>query len=267
MTPTVIILAFFGALIIGLVLGLLGGGGSILTVPVLVYILGIQVGNAISYSLFIVGVTSLVGFSSFARRGHVAYKTALIFGIPSIVTVYAVRGWLLPSIPDHIMQLGRMEITKDILLILLFGALMVAASFSMIKKRKKIRTPINNGFKYISILFQGVVVGLLAGLVGAGGGFLIIPALVLFCGLGMKNAVGTSLLIIAVNSLFGFSADLFHMEIDWTLLLPFTLVSVGGIFLGTFFSAKVPGSKLKPAFGWFTLIMGTYIIVENLMHT
>lgn len=266
MTPTVIILAFLGALIIGLVLGLLGGGGSILTVPVLIYIMGIPVVNAISYSLFIVGVTSLIGFSSFARRGLVAYKTALVFGLPSLVTVYSVRNWMLPAIPDHIAQLGSFEVTKDILLILLFGALMVVASISMIRKRKRVKASSQREFKYVPILIQGVAVGLLAGLVGAGGGFLIIPALVLFCGLGMKTAVGTSLLIISVNSLFGFSADIFHLEIDWKILLPFTLVSIAGIFLGTYLAAKVPNSKLKPAFGWFTLAMGTYIIIENLMH-
>ncbi|MBK8195419.1 MAG: sulfite exporter TauE/SafE family protein [Lewinellaceae bacterium] len=260
------ILGYLLSVIIGVSLGLIGGGGSILTVPVLVYVMGVSPVLSTAYSLFIVGLTALVGSFNYGRKGLLDYKTALIFGIPSIVTVYATRKFLVPAIPDPVFHLGSFEVGKNLFIMLLFAVLMVAASISMIRDKR-------NGdegksgekkYNYPLIFAEGIVVGLLTGLVGAGGGFLIIPALVLLAGLPMKEAVGTSLLIIAAKSLLGFLGDIGHQEIEWRFLLIFSTFAVAGIFVGTALAKRISGEKLKPAFGWFVLVMGIYIIAKEI---
>jgi uncharacterized membrane protein YfcA len=258
----------FGAiasLLIGLSLGLIGGGGSILTVPVLVYLFSVDPLQATAYSLFIVGATSAIGAYPKYKQGQVNLKTALIFGAPSILTVYATRKWILPAIPTELGQWGNFILTKSALLMLLFALLMVAASFSMIRTQKSLGTveAKPQSFNYPLILVEGAVVGLLTGLVGAGGGFLIIPALVILTGLPMKQAVGTSLLIIAAKSLIGFTGDLTEQKIDWVLLGFVTAMAVGGIIVGNQLSKKIDGNKLKKGFGWFVLVMGIYILVKE----
>lgn len=262
------IAGYLASVLIGLSLGLIGGGGSILTVPVLVYLFGIEPVLATSYSLFIVGSTSLVGAIPKQRQGLVSIKTAIIFGIPSIAAVFATRKFLIPFIPQHLFFIGGFEVTKSIMTMLLFAVLMVAASVSMIRKNHKVN--IENGeqkFNYPMIMLEGTVVGVLTGLVGAGGGFLIIPALVLFSKLPMKLAVGTSLLIIAAKSLIGFTGDLSHFSIDWKLLLWITAAAIAGIFAGNMLNKKIPGERLKKWFGWFVLIMGIYIIIKELFYS
>ena len=275
-------------MLIGLSLGLIGGGGSILTVPVLVYLLGLSPVISTAYSLFIVGLTSLVGSYKFYQKGLVSMKTAVVFGLPSIVAVYLTRRFLVPAIPENLFAVGDFLVTKGVLLMLLFAGLMVFASISMIKKKKEApavpadavgenmdtelsleqTSPFEKHperkFNYAGILVEGLVVGTFTGLVGAGGGFLIIPALVLFSKLDMKMAVGTSLLIIAVKSLFGFIGDVFNYEIDWMFLAIFSTISISGIFIGTFLSTKIHADKLKTSFGWFVLVMGVYIFVKEL---
>jgi hypothetical protein len=264
------IFGYVAALLIGLSLGLIGGGGSILTVPVLAYLFGFNPVMATAYSLFVVGSTSLAGSYSFYRRGLVSLKTALIFGVPSMAMVYITRKFIVPAIPEAIFTVGDFEVTKGILIMVLFAALMVFASFSMIKGRKKIMSDLKSDeveeqkFNYPAILLEGAIVGFLTGLVGAGGGFLIIPALVIFSKLDMKLAVGTSLLIIAAKSLVGFLGDVANYEIDWTFLLIFTAISVVGIFLGSALSKKIEGDKLKKGFGYFVLVMGVYILIKEL---
>lgn len=258
----------FGAiasLLIGLSLGLIGGGGSILTVPVLVYLFSVDPLQATAYSLFIVGATSAIGAYPKYKQGQVNLKTALIFGAPSILTVYATRKWILPAIPTELGQWGNFILTKSALLMLLFALLMVAASFSMIRTQKSLGTveAKPQSFNYPLILVEGAVVGLLTGLVGAGGGFLIIPALVILTGLPMKQAIGTSLLIIAAKSLIGFTGDLTEQKIDWVLLGFVTAMAVGGIIVGNQLSKKIDGNKLKKGFGWFVLVMGIYILVKE----
>lgn len=260
------IIGYLASLIIGVSLGLIGGGGSILTVPVLVYLFHVDPVIATAYSLFIVGSTSLVGVFPKYREGLVNLKTALIFGAPSIAAVYATRKYIVPMIPQELFHIGDFVVTKAVLMMLLFAVLMVAASVSMIREKAKIE---GNGaeaqrFNYPLILVEGAVVGLLTGLVGAGGGFLIIPALVLLSKLPMKQAVGTSLLIIAAKSLIGFTGDLSHTAMDWKLLLIVTGLAIIGIFIGNALNKKVDGDKLKKAFGWFVLVMGIYIIVQQL---
>jgi uncharacterized protein len=260
--------AIFGAiasLLIGLSLGLIGGGGSILTVPVLVYLFGVNPLQATAYSLFIVGTTSAIGAFPKYKEGQVNLKTALIFGAPSIITVYATRKWILPAIPTELGQWGEFILTKSLLLMLLFALLMVAASFSMIRTQKSLGADATKpqSFNYPLILIEGAVVGLLTGLVGAGGGFLIIPALVILTGLPMKQAVGTSLLIIAAKSLIGFTGDLTEQSIDWTLLGFVTSMAVVGIITGNQLSKKIDGNKLKKGFGWFVFVMGLYILIKE----
>jgi uncharacterized membrane protein YfcA len=258
------IVGYLLSVLIGVSLGLIGGGGSILTVPVLVYVFGVDAVLATGYSLFIVGATSAVGSVQYFKSGLINLKTAIIFGIPSIVAVYLTRSMVVPLIPTSLITIGNFEVTKSIFLMVLFAILMITASYSMIKKGKAQDN--NQGaqvFNYPLIFIEGIVVGVLTGLVGAGGGFLIIPALVVLSKLPMKEAVGTSLLIIAAKSLFGFTGELGHAQLDWTLLLSVTCAAVIGIFIGSSLSKKIDGAKLKPAFGWFVLVMGIYIIIKE----
>ncbi|MGB0428963.1 MAG: sulfite exporter TauE/SafE family protein [Bacteroidia bacterium] len=260
------IIGFATALLIGISLGLIGGGGSILTVPILVYLMGVDAGEyAPAYSLFIVGTTALVGGIQKLRDGFVEMKTFLVFGIPAIITVYFTRHSLVPAIPD-VMHIGDFELTKRLLVMAIFAILMVLASVSMIRGRKggDEESEEEQKFNYPLILVEGVVVGILTGLVGAGGGFLIIPALVKLSKLSMKKAVGTSLLIIAAKSLFGFMGDVTRLDIDWVMLIIMTVLAVVGIFVGNGMSKKIPGHKLKVGFGWFVLIMGVYILGKEL---
>lgn len=236
-----------------------------MTVPVLVYLFGVDPVLATAYSLFIVGSTSLVGAIPKYKHGLINIKTAIIFGIPSIAAVFATRKFIVPAIPNTVFTLGSFEVTKSLLMMLLFAVLMVVASVSMIRQKPpRYEKPVEQKFNYPIILLEGIVVGILTGLVGAGGGFLIIPALVLLSKLPMKQAVGTSLLIIAAKSLIGFTGDLSNYEMDWRLLLTVTAIAIAGIFLGNWLNQKVPSEKLKKGFGWFVLVMGIYIIVKEL---
>lgn len=260
------ILGYIGALVIGVVLGLIGGGGSILTVPVLAYLLLINPVTATAYSLFIVGTTSLVGAFKNMKEKLVDFRTAIVFSIPAFVAVYLTRMYIVPAIPGHIFTLFGFEVTSDVGIMLFFAIVMVAASVSMIREKKPRHAPQGKlKFNYPLIIVEGVVVGVLTGIVGAGGGFLIIPALVLLAKLPMKKAVATSLLIIAVKSLIGFLGDVQNMEIDWPFLLVFTGISVAGIFLGIYLNKFTNGERLKKGFGWFVLVMGFYIILKEIL--
>ena len=272
------LLGYVGAILMGLSLGLIGGGGSILTVPILVYLFQVDAVLATAYSLFIVGLTSLVGSVSHVKLGNIHWRTAVVFGIPSIISVFLTRSFLVPRIPDPIFTLGQdpsggaaFVMTKAVGLMVLFAIIMVMAAYSMIKPSKKsavasgVSADVEPQFNYPLILAEGAIVGVVTGLVGAGGGFLIIPALVLLAKLPMKQAVGTSLMIIAAKSLIGFVGDMRGDEvIHWSFLATISSIAVVGILLGSWLSKRIPGEKLKPAFGWFVLVMGTYIIVKEL---
>ncbi|WP_299315897.1 sulfite exporter TauE/SafE family protein [uncultured Aquimarina sp.] len=259
------ILGYFGALAIGVVLGLIGGGGSIMTVPIFVYLMHINPVTATAYSLFVVGSSALVGAIKNLRKGLVSFRTAIIFSIPAFIAVYLTRKFLIPAIPDKLFSIVDFIITKDIGIMVFFAMIMLIASIAMIKKGKE--TPEKKtkvSYNYPLIVIEGIVVGTLTGIVGAGGGFLIIPALVLFARLPMKNAVATSLLIIAIKSLIGFLGDVENLDIDWSFLLVFTGISIVGIFIGMYLSNFIEGEKLKRGFGWFVLVMGIYILIKEL---
>ncbi len=260
-------LSFIFAALIGTSLGLIGAGGSILTVPVLVYLAAVDPVLATAYSLFVVGSTALVGGLQNFRKGLVDLKTAAIFGGPAIAAVYATRAFVMPAIPNVIATFGSFSLSKGTGILVLFAVLMIATSLSMLRDRKPTEIDrVANGFNYPVILAEGVGVGFVTGLVGAGGGFLIIPALVLLAGLEMKLAIGTSLLIIAAKSLVGFIGDVqTRSDIDWAFLLVFTAFSISGIFLGTRLTRSIDGEKLRKGFGWFVLAMGIYMIFNEIV--
>ncbi len=258
------IAGYTASILIGISLGLIGGGGSILTVPVLVYLFRIDAVWATVYSLFIVGTTSTIGTLSYFRKGLVNIKTSIVFAPPSVAAVFFTRTYIVPAIPQNILSIGGLRVTKSALLMLLFAMLMIFASYSMIRKNKELSAADSQKpFSYLFIFVQGIFTGIITGLIGAGGGFLIIPALVNLLKMPMKTAVGTSLLIIAINSLTGFVFSLSHIHIQWTFLTGIAGIAISGILIGSYLSTKIDGKKLKPAFGWFVLTMGIYIIIKE----
>lgn len=264
------IIGYIASVFIGISLGLIGGGGSILTVPVLVYLFGESAELSTAYSLFIVGTTALVGGIRNATMGNVNYKTAVVFTIPAFIAVYLTRAYLVPAIPQDIFTVGTFTMTKDVAIMVFFALVMLAASVSMIRNKREEKdeeAETEPVFNVPAIVAEGAVVGVLTGIVGAGGGFLIIPALVLFAKLPMKKAVGTSLLIIAAKSLIGFIGDVQRPDliIDWTLLLTVTAIAVAGIFVGIYATKFIDGKKLKKGFGWFVLVMAVYIILKQIV--
>ncbi|HEX2900737.1 MAG TPA: sulfite exporter TauE/SafE family protein [Bacteroidia bacterium] len=265
-----LILGFVLAGIMGILLGMLGGGGSILTVPILVYVLGVADDDAPSYSLFVVGVAAAIGAVQYVRLKQFSLKVSLVYGIPSMLAVYFnqafVRNWIPESFPLLGMQVGR-----GTLFMILFAIMMLLAAWSMIRKKSR-QTPDNFDvgsaeLKLPKIAAIGLVEGLLTGLVGAGGGFIIVPALVAIAKMPIKKAVGTSLLVMAVKSLIGFGGALQHIDVDWALLLPFTGIAAIGIVFGAMLAKKVPAGKLKLFFGWFILAMGTFIVVKTILDS
>lgn len=261
-----LVAAYMAACIIGISLGLIGGGGSILTVPVLVYLFGVEAVTSTAYSLFIVGSTALVGTIQSARKGDIDLRTGIIFAIPSLSAVWLTRAFIIPAIPEVILSGESYALTKDIAILLFFAVIMLLSSYSMIFSRQNGDGRAGGERKTWAILLDGFAIGIVTGLVGAGGGFLIIPALVILAGLPMKKAIGTSLMIIAVKSLIGFTGDIMNPEInfDWGLLLSVTGLAIAGIFIGIRLGDRFSGPFLKKSFGVFILIMGIYMMLERL---
>lgn len=265
------IVGYIAAVLIGFLLGLMGGGGSILTVPVLVYLLATDPLLATGYSLFIVGFTSLVGGIRAFIQKQIDFRSVSLFGMPSILAIFVARHFILPAIPEYIFHIGSIEVRKGKFLMLVFALLMLLTSVSMLRNLKESRNGNSETgtavpqYKLLALLLPGIIVGLTTGLLGAGGGFLIVPALVLLIGLPMKMAVGTSLLIIAINSLFGVVFSLGRYHFDWKLILIFTALAVTGVFAGSALSGKMDNQSLKKLFGWFVLLMGVCIIVKELI--
>ena len=276
------------ALVVGAIMGLSGAGGSILTVPILVYVVGVDAVTATAYSLFVVGVTSVVGAASYWRRGLVNVRAAVAFSIPSLVVVFLTRSLLVPAIPAYLGTVAGIAVSKDLFILVLFAVIMALGAISMIVRPRSRLTmsgaatvptsappsPVaaassTDGPAKVSIALaalEGTVIGVLTGVVGAGGGFAIVPALVVFSRLPMRIAVGTSLTIIAAKSLAGFVGDVtLQGRFDWGLLVAFTALAVVGILVGSRIGRHVPGDKLRPAFGWFVLVAAAGILVRELV--
>jgi uncharacterized membrane protein YfcA len=259
-------IGFIAIFIMGIVLGVMGGGGSILTVPIMVYLFGLSPSVATGASLFVVGATALIGGAMFMRKGDVDIKIGLWFAVPSLVGVNISRGLVIPHLPAIIADFNGFVLTKDILVMATFSALMIAASFSMLREQKAHkRVTLASARQMLVIALQGLMVGLIVGFVGAGGGFLIIPALVLLADLSMRIAVGTSLMIIAFQSLLGFAGDVLRgATVEWSFLLSVGLTAGTGILIGTVVAGRIEEKKLKTGFGWFVLVMGSAILIEQL---
>ena len=256
---------FIGALLIGIVLGITGGGGSILTVPVLVYILNYNPIIATAYSLFIVGTTSGFGTIQNFKKGLVVPKTAFLFAIPSVIGVYITRKFIIPKIPETLLYFGSAQLSKETFLMILFAVVMFMAAYSMLKNKKNDEAVDFENKSTFMVSIKLFFVGILIGLIGAGGGFLIIPALLKFAKLPMKKAIGTSLLIITINSLIGFTGDVQNIAIDWSFLLMFTTFSVIGIFIGLYIQHYINEKHLKKIFGFFVLIMSFVILYKEIL--
>lgn len=260
------LIGYLASLLIGISLGLIGGGGSILTLPVMVYLFGVSPLMATSYSLFVVGSTSLVGAVQQFRQGTVNVRLGGLFAITSVVVVFATRRWLLPAIPENLATVNGYTITESRLTMFLFALLMLLSAPLMIKKTPAAATNSADGkANWVKLALYGAGIGLVTGLLGAGGGFLLIPAMVLLLHLPMKEAVGTSLLVIALNSLIGFAGNAGDAGIQWTLLMTITALAVTGILAGTWLHRRIPAGRLKKGFGWFVLLMGIYILLKELL--
>lgn len=257
------LLGYIGAIFIGVILGLMGGGGSILTVPLLVYLLGYNPVVATAYSLFVVGSSSLVGVLQKHQKKLVDFKTGLAFSFPSFLAVFVARRYLLPAIPETLFSAGTFQVTKGMAIMVFFAIVMLFSATSMIKKKKEKNIIIPQA--YYKTFMQGLFIGLVIGIIGAGGGFLYVPALVLWAGLPMKKAVGTSLVIITINSIIGFSGDIFNIEIEWEFLFIFSALTIIGILIGGYLSKFISNMKLKKGFGWFVLVMAVYILYKELV--
>lgn len=246
-----VVLALFLAVLVGVSLGLMGGGGSILTVPILTYVLGMEPREAIAASLFVVGVTSAVSVVSHARAGRVRWRTGLIFGAAGMVGAF-LGGLAGGHIPGAV-------------LMVLFAMMMIATATAMIRGRKKAATDAapTAAPQLWRVLLDGVLVGVATGLVGAGGGFLIVPALHLLGGLPMAIAVGTSLLVIAMKSFTGLAGYLLSVRVDWPIVLGFTAAAIAGSFVGAALAGRVPEKALRRGFGIFVLVVGAFVLVQE----
>lgn len=258
------LIGYILAVFVGITLGLIGSGGSILSVPILAYIMGIEPILATAYSLFIVGTTALVGGFQKAKQKLVDFNKVVLFGIPTIISVFLTRRFIVPNIPEVVFSSSSFTLNKSVFIMSVFAIVMIFAAVRMIKPLTDNNIEDNKKLNYIGIILQGLFIGLVAGFVGAGGGFLIIPALIFMAKTPMKMAVGTSLFIVATQSLIGFLGDIRSDQVmDWQLILIFTLLSIVGIFIGNSISKKVASENLKTSFGWFVLAMGIYIIIKE----
>ncbi|MDD3005259.1 sulfite exporter TauE/SafE family protein [Flavobacterium sp.] len=257
------VLGYIASLFIGVTLGLIGGGGSILTVPILVYLFGINPKLATTYSLFIVGLTAAIGSVQHYKMGNIKFKTALYFALPSVIALLLTRKYILLKVPVAVIINGSYTVTRSMLIMVLFAILMLLAAYFMLKPQTQ--TSSSTTIKPLRLSLIGAGVGVITGFLGAGGGFLIIPTLLFFTKMNMKQAVGTSLLIIAFNSFLGFLGDLInHVEVDYFFMLSLAFIAVVGVYIGTFISKRVNGNQLKPLFGGFVLVMGIYIITKEI---
>lgn len=263
------ILGYIIALFIGISLGLTGSGGSILMLPVLVYFFRIDILQATAYSLFVVGITSLTGLWKYIQEKSIDFTASLAFGIPSLVLVALTRKYIMPQIPETLYFSGSISISRHLFLMTLFAMLMIVASMKFIRKKQNTKTMEENNIRsqnyVIKLGIAGILVGFLTGLLGIGGGFLIIPALVAYLHLDMKKAIGTSLLLIVINSLAGFLSEKNFQNMDWKLLFTITFISIVGMIVGSHLVKRINTVQLKMIFGWFILTMGILIMIKEII--
>lgn len=260
------IIGFSGALTVGLVLGIMGSGGSVIAIPIFAYLFHISPVTTTAYSLFVVGTSASIGALRNWRAGLVDFRIALVFAIPAFIAIYVVRKYVLPIIPTELMVFKGLVVTKDMAIMVLLAVLMLFSAISMLRKSKlPSKGFLPNGYNYPMMIFQGILIGSFTGLVGIGGGFLIIPVLVLLVKLPIKKAVATSMFIIALKSLIGFMGDLGHLEINWSFLGTFTLISVLGTCLGIYLSTYINSALLKKIFGWMVLIIAIGILYKEVL--
>jgi uncharacterized membrane protein YfcA len=261
-----VIIGYLASILIGISLGLIGSGGSILTVPVLVYLFQVNPILATTYSLCIVGLSSIAGVISRMKQKLVDIKTIIFFGMPSVLGVFITRKFFLPNIPK-VIQVGNLLLSKSNFIMLFFASLMLISALSMIlgKNKKEIEgvLPVYGP----TLMMVGLVEGMLTGIVGAGGGFLIIPALVILGKLPMKKAIASSIFIISIKSIVGFMGDISHTTIDWNFLIVIILLATLGIIIGNYLNKKIDGEKLKKGFGWFVLVMASIIFIEQIFFS
>jgi len=244
-----LVLAVMLALLVGLSLGLLGGGGSILTVPILRYVLGMDAHRAVALSLLVIGTTSLAALLPHARRGRVRWRTALVFGAAGMLGAF-LAGRVAHFIPA-------------VVLLVLFGLMMLVTAVAMLRGRGGVAPSTPRELPALEVLGEGLVVGAVTGLVGAGGGFLVVPALVLLGGLPIDVAVGTSLVVIAMKSFAGFVGFVGHTPVDWTLALSISAAAVVGSVAGGALADRISPARLRSGFGWFVVVMALFILGQE----
>lgn len=258
------ILGYFGALAIGVVLGLIGSGGSLMAIPIFTYFFHIGPITTTAYSLFVVGTSATIGAFGNLKKKLINFRIVVFFGIPTFIAMFLVRKFLIPIIPEELFSLFGYVITQHLAILFLLAILMLVSGYTMIQSNKNYHNPFEQlYYNYPLMIIAGVLIGVLTGVIGIGGGFLIVPSIVISLHLPMKNAVVTSMFIIALKSLIGFLGDILSVEINWSFLLGFTLVSVLGILLGSYFSTFIKGEKLKKYFGWFLICIALCIMIKE----
>jgi uncharacterized protein len=247
---------------IGIVLSLMGGGGSLLSVPILVYLFSLDIVTASSYSLFIVGTTSLLGALLKHKEQRADLRAGIIFSMSSVVAVFSTRKWIIPSIPEEILLGNDLVVTKRALILGVFAMLVIASSLMILLKHGWASS--DHGKQRLKYLLPvSFTTGIIGGFVGAGGGFLILPSLIIFARLPFKIAVGTTLLVIGFNSLLGFLGDVLNYPINWLFLIMITGLASAGMLLGNLVGSKIPVYYLRLSFGWMMLITAIMILVKE----
>lgn len=248
---------------VGLLLGMMGGGGSILSVPILVYLFSLDVVVASSYSLFIVGSTSIVGTALKRRDRFIDVPSALWLGAPSLLTTFCTRKWIVCSIPEVLFMYGSTPLTRRALLLSLFATVVIVSAVMVLRSRQSTKNDFSSRPNPLALILAGVGVGFLSGLAGVGAGFLILPALILLAGLRFDIAVGSALPVIAMNSLVGFLGGLSSHPVNWIFLGSISMLAVLGMFVGNDVANRFPAGTLKRAFGWSSLVLGIWILLTE----
>ena len=258
------ILGYLGAILTGLVLGLLGGGGALLSVPILKYMFHIETSVATSYSLFLIAITASSGAYQNIRKKLIDYNAALYYGIPSVITVYIVRRWAMPNLPKIMFTVGNYAVDKDLFVLILLVLAMVIAAYKMITAKNTEGEQVAYTINHPRLIFFAVLIGAFMALVGGGGGFLMVPALVHFANVSTKKAIGTSLVLVAINSFIGFMGDVTsHIQINWPFFFTFLFFSITGVFAGHYLATYIHNSKLRKYFGWFLLVIAVLIVIKE----